>query len=92
MAYTVTSKAGMTPWATTETVAQALAESLKAVRQGLDGQVIDDAGNGDPEVTAADVRRAEEILGWDLDASSMDRPVRISDVAASLGSAFPGRD
>ena len=84
MNYIVTSK-GMTPFSSTETIAEAIADAVRARRQGLDGQILpeDDASM---EATPADCDEAASLLGLDRDPASedMDSPVNANIVAGDL--------
>jgi len=74
----------MSPYATSTTLASAIADAVRARRLGLDGVIIPDT-----EATADDCDEAARILGWDRDpaAADMDRPVSANVVASDLARA-----
>lgn len=71
----------MIPFATVRTVAEAIAESVRARRLGLDGDI-----HPDDHAKPADCDDAARLLGWDRDPASgdMDRPVNANTVAHDL--------
>ena len=83
--YIVTSKAGMTPFATPNNLPQAIADAVRARRQGLDGRILAE-GDATLEATPHDCDEAARLLGWDRDPASedMDSPVNANVVAGDL--------
>jgi hypothetical protein len=86
MQYVISSKPGMTPWAHADTLSAAIAESVRAIRAGLDGRIIPDG-----DATPLDCDEAAQLLGWDRDPDSVyiDRPVSPNDVARKMANWRP---
>ena len=82
--YTISAKAGMSPFATAKTLGAAIAASVKARRLGLDGIIRPSA-----EATPQDCDEAAVILGWDRapDSADMDMPIEANIVAADMALA-----
>ena len=82
MTYIIAAKPGMTPYSETDTIATAIADSVRARRNGLDGTISPDA-----DATPQDCDEAAVLLGWDRDSADMDRPVSTNIVASDLARA-----
>lgn len=82
--YTVISKQGMSPFATEHTIAAAIAASVNARRQGLEGTITPTA-----QATPYDCDEAAVILGWERDpvSADMDMPIDANIVASDMARA-----
>lgn len=83
--YTIVSQLGMTPFSTAYSLSEAIADSVRARRLGLSGEIVSD---GRMDATPDDCNEAAKLLGWDrdVDASDMDSPVCANVVASDLSS------
>lgn len=82
MKYIVTSTLGMAPFSRPSTLPEAIADSVMARRQGLDGHIL-----GEPlDASTLDCGDAAKLLGKDSDPASVDMngPLNANAVAADM--------